>query len=195
MNIAAALLAAVSLSIAAPPPLASPYAGEEARDIKSLSAADVDELTAGRGWGLAKAAELNGVPGPRHVLDARGELALTNEQAARVEAIYDVMLADAKPLGERYVALERRLNVGFRSGELDEPSLKGRLEDIESVRAQLRFVHLVAHVKTARELSAEQIAGYNEVRGYGSLSLDICADVPEGHDAAMWRAHNNCDDD
>ena len=48
---------------------ASPYAGEEARAIKSLSADDIAELQRGGGRGLAKPAELNGVPGPAHLLD------------------------------------------------------------------------------------------------------------------------------
>ena len=46
----------------------SKYAGQEVREIKSLSESDIEELKNGRGWGLAKAAELNGVPGPIHWL-------------------------------------------------------------------------------------------------------------------------------
>ena len=45
----------------------SPYAGQENRQIKSLSANDIQELKRGGGWGLAKAAELNGLPGPAQV--------------------------------------------------------------------------------------------------------------------------------
>ena len=48
-----------------------PYAGLEARAIKSLSAADVQELRRGGGWGLALPAELNGVPGPAHLLELK----------------------------------------------------------------------------------------------------------------------------
>ncbi|CAN7503757.1 hypothetical protein LJR255_003422 [Pararhizobium sp. LjRoot255] len=39
----------------------SAYAGEEVRSIKSLSEDDISELRRGGGWGLAKAAELNGM--------------------------------------------------------------------------------------------------------------------------------------
>ena len=42
----------------------SPYAGQESREIKSLSPAEVDGYLAGAGMGFAKAAELNGYPGP-----------------------------------------------------------------------------------------------------------------------------------
>ena len=48
-------------------PHASAYAGQQSRAIKSLSEQDVDDLLAGRGAGFAKAAELNGYPGPAHV--------------------------------------------------------------------------------------------------------------------------------
>ena len=52
----------------------SPYAGLEAREIKSLSEADIEELRRGGGWGLALPAELNGVPGPAHLLELRDEI-------------------------------------------------------------------------------------------------------------------------
>ena len=46
-----------------------PYAGMQARPIKALSEQQVADLAAGRGMGLALAAELNGYPGPSHVLE------------------------------------------------------------------------------------------------------------------------------
>jgi hypothetical protein len=58
----------------------SPYAGEQTREIKALSKEDIDELLRGGGWGLAKSAELNGMPGPTHVLDMAAELDLSAEQ-------------------------------------------------------------------------------------------------------------------
>ena len=41
-----------------------PYAGLEGRAIKALSEQQIADLRAGRGMGLALAAELNGYPGP-----------------------------------------------------------------------------------------------------------------------------------
>jgi len=84
----------------------SPYAGQEARDIKALSDADIQGLLAGSGTpfgGMAKPAELNGYPGPRHVLDAAeaGELELTSEQQGQVEALYAEMRSRAIELGQR----------------------------------------------------------------------------------------------
>jgi len=40
----------------------TPYAGQQARSIKALSADDVAALLKGEGMGMAKAAELNGYP-------------------------------------------------------------------------------------------------------------------------------------
>ena len=61
----------VSTPIAAP---VSPYAGEEAREIKALSTAETKSYLSGEGMGLAKAAELNGYPGPSHVLALGADL-------------------------------------------------------------------------------------------------------------------------
>ena len=52
----------------------SKYVGEEYRKIKSLSPDDVEELKKGGGWGLAKAAELNGLPGPAHILEMEDKI-------------------------------------------------------------------------------------------------------------------------
>jgi hypothetical protein len=51
-----------------------PYAGYEQRPIKALSAQQIADLKAGRGMGLALAAELNGFPGPIHVLELADKL-------------------------------------------------------------------------------------------------------------------------
>src|SRR5262245_44967497 len=93
----------------------SPYAGQEARDIKSLSAEDVAELRRGGGWGLAKAAELNGMPGPAHLLELRDQIGLTPNQVSAIQAIFDKMRADAVREGERLIALERALEEQFRN--------------------------------------------------------------------------------
>jgi len=79
----------------------SPYAGMETRDIKSLSEDDIEELRRGGGWGLALAAELNGVPGPAHLLELRDEIGLTSDQIAAIEAIFSEMQAEAQEAGRR----------------------------------------------------------------------------------------------
>ena len=52
----------------------SPYAGMQARPIKALSSEQIADLKAGRGMGLALTAELNGYPGPAHLLELADKL-------------------------------------------------------------------------------------------------------------------------
>ena len=66
----------------------SPYTGMQTRPIKALSEQQVADLRAGRGTGLALAAELNGYPGPSHVLELADKLELTTNQRANVKAQY-----------------------------------------------------------------------------------------------------------
>lgn len=145
---------------------ASPYAGEETREIKSLSQADINELLRGGGWGLAKSAELNGMPGPSHVLDMASELGLSPEQIERTRGIRDAMRREAKALGERFVAEEAGLEKRFRAGDIAEPELVAKISEIEALRSKLRTVHLSAHIEMTRVLSAEQVKRYAARRGY-----------------------------
>lgn len=145
---------------------ASPYAGEEKREIKSLSQDDVDELLRGGGWGLAKAAEMNGMPGPAHVLDMASELGLSPEQIERTRVIRDAMRREAKALGQRFVAEEAALETRFREGDIAEQELGTRMSGIEALRSKLRIVHLSAHIEMTRILSAEQAERYAALRGY-----------------------------
>lgn len=46
-----------------------PYAGLQSRAIKTLSEQQIADLNAGRGMGLALAAELNGYPDPIHTIE------------------------------------------------------------------------------------------------------------------------------
>ena len=167
----------------------SEYIGEEHRAIKSLSADDIRELSAGGGWGLAKAAELNGVPGPAHILEMASAIKLTPTQQVEIEKTYQQMSSEAISLGNQLIQLEATLNTHFADGSINQTLLEQSVQDIERVRAQLRIVHLSAHLQTPNILTPEQISLYNELRGY---SKDPCANVPQGHNAAMWKKHNGC---
>jgi Spy/CpxP family protein refolding chaperone len=169
----------------------SEYAGQEKRQIKTLSKDDIYDLQNGNGWGLAKAAELNGVPGPKHLLEMQGEIRLTAEQIRQIEEIFAVMKNQAIPLGNNLIEAEMALNLAFKKRAIDDARLLKLLEDIASVRKQLRYVHLAAHLQTIPVLKEEQISLYNELRGYDKD--DPCANIPPGHDPVMWRRHNNCD--
>ena len=169
---------------------ASKYAGQEDRMIKSLSAEDIAELRKGAGWGLAKAAELNGVPGPAHLLELRDEIGLTLEQVGKIQTIYDQMKTDAIILGNQLIAQELELENRFQTDIPSAKELKSMLDALGATRSQLRFVHLATHLKTPGILTDEHIASYNRLRGYSSN--DPCTNVPKGHNAAMWKKHNGC---
>ncbi len=168
----------------------SSYAGQESRDIKSLSPDDISELRQGKGWGLAKAAELNGVPGPVHLLELADEIPLEPGQIEQITEIWRVMKEMAIAEGEILIGLEKGLETAFRDKSINEVSLRERINAIAASRARLRFIHLSTHLKTPEILTVEQITRYNLLRGYAD---DPCSSTPEGHDANMWRKHNGCD--
>ncbi len=144
----------------------SPYAGKQSRTIKSLSAEDMAELEQGGGWGFAKAADLNGMPGPSHVGKMATELALTVEQNTAVEQLFQTMRKDAATEGRQMIAGEAALDASFRNGAIDADQLRAQLDRIEESRARLRYIHLAAHLETVKLLTKEQIARYNKLRGY-----------------------------
>lgn len=167
----------------------TPYAGMQDRAIKSLSDSDIQELRRGGGWGLALAAELNGMPGPAHLLELKDQIPLTQDQVARTQALFDAMRKAAIPTGERLIAAETALEAAFAKGAVDEVALRRLLAEAESARTELRFIHLSQHFKTVQYLRPEQIKRYNVLRGY---TEDPCKNVPAGHDPEMYRRHMGC---
>jgi hypothetical protein len=168
----------------------APYAGFETRKIKGLSDKDIEELRRGGGWGLALPAELNGRPGPAHLLELRNELELSGKQITAITALYEEMQKSAIEAGERFIAAEAALSDAFAAPDLSEETLEGLLAASAVARKDLRLAHLSAHLATPSLLSQKQIEKYNVLRGYAE---DPCTNVPEGHDANMWRKHNGCD--
>jgi hypothetical protein len=75
---------ALSLPVFAADTPPTPYAGQQGRPIKALPDEDIAALRKGEGMGLAKAAELNGYPGPAHVLTLAARLGLTESQHDQV---------------------------------------------------------------------------------------------------------------
>ena len=98
-----------------------PYAGQETRPIKSLSPDDLAELKRGGGWGLAKSAELNGLPGPGHLLELKGRIPLTEDQVMAITAIFVDMRAAAIAEGERLIARDQALENGVQGCQSDRP--------------------------------------------------------------------------
>ena len=139
-----------------------PYTGLEARPIKALSEQQMADLRAGRGMGLALAAELNGYPGPRHVLELAEPLALSDQQRAKVQDLFAAMKAEAVPLGETLIAQEADLDKQFAG----PTGLAASMNAIGATQAALRGAHLKYHLLTLDVLTPAQGARYGELRGY-----------------------------
>lgn len=162
----AALVSASGLASVAAEAPANPYAGQEVRAIKALSDQDVSSLLAGKGAALAKAAELNGYPGPAHVLELAEPLHL---DAAQVEATRQLMTAHnsrARQLGADLVASERELDALFARAQASPALVDQATQRVGVLQARLRAEHLTTHLMQTDLLSVEQARQYNVLRGY-----------------------------
>ena len=148
----------------------TPYAGMQARPIKALSDKDVADLKAGRGMGLALAAELNGYPGPSHVLELADKLNLSADQKARVSQLFESMKAEAVPVGIKLIEQETELDRLFVSRAIQPESLKAATAAIATTQGELRETHLKYHLSTVALLTHSQIQQYAALRGYQNHS-------------------------
>jgi Spy/CpxP family protein refolding chaperone len=146
----------------------TPYAGMQSRPVKALSEQQVADLNAGRGMGMALAAELNGYPGPSHVLELAGKLELTADQTAAVKRLFDSMKAESVPLGSRLLQQEAELDRQFASRTVTPQSLKSSTAAAAATQGELRETHLKYHLSTAALLTPAQMTKYAELRGYGA---------------------------
>ena len=149
----------------------TPYAGMQTRSIKALSEQQVADLGAGRGMGLALAAELNGYPGPSHVLELADRLELSTDQRARIKGLFDSMKAEALPLGSKLIEQEADLDRQFASRTVTAESLKASTAAVAVTQGELRETHLKYHLSTADILSPAQMQHYAELRGYGESPM------------------------
>ena len=148
--------------------LQQPYAGLETRSIKSLSEQQIGDLNAGRGMGLALAAELNGYPGPSHAIELAGQLGLSADQIGKLQQLFAAMKAEAIPIGETLIEQERGLNEDFARRTITLASLEASTRDIGATQAALRAAHLKYHLSTVAILTPAQVKRYDELRGYTS---------------------------
>lgn len=171
-RIASLFVAAIALplSAAAQHNHPQPYAGLDSRPVKALSPEQLADLRAGRGMGLALAAELNGYPGPMHVLELADRLSLDPMQRERIEALLAAMRQEAIEAGERLLAAEAALDRQFAERRVTEASLAAGTQAIAALQGELRATHLRYHLATVEILSPAQIARYGELRGYSGAT-------------------------
>jgi Spy/CpxP family protein refolding chaperone len=159
----------------------SPDPRPEHRAIKSLTAEEIKAYEEGTGHGMAKAAEQNHYPGPRHVLDLAKELQLSEEQAGQIQQIKDAMSQAAISTGQQLIENERKLNALFAGNEIDDSQLAALTAESASLQGKLRLIHLSAHLKTQKLLSPAQIVKYDELRGYGNRDEEKSSDASHHH--------------
>ncbi len=147
---------------AATPDAATPYAEryEASASYRSLTPEEIDQIRRGEGAGFALPAELNGLPGPRHVLDLAHELHLSHEQQMQVQRLYDEMRAAVLPAGEAYLAAVEALEQDLHEGRLSKNALAERVAGVYRLEGNLASAHLVTHLRTAQILTADQIDQY-----------------------------------
>ena len=145
----------------------SPYAGMQTRPIKALSEQQVADLKAGRGMGLALAAELNGYPGPAHLLELADRLDLSADQRSKLQELFASMKQEALPIGAKLLEQEAELDREFMSQTITPEGLKSSTAAIAATQGILRETHLKYHLSTAALVTQGQMQRYSELRGYG----------------------------
>jgi len=127
--------------------------------------AEFDAVVAqGRGFGMAFAADQNRYPGPLHVLELSGRLGLDAAQESRVRALLQAMYAESVPKGARLLEAERALRRLFETGSADDATVRAAIAAVERARAELRAVHLLAHLRTRDVLTEDQRERYHQAR-------------------------------
>ncbi len=142
------------------------YGGQQEREIKALSAQEVQQYLSGAGMGYARAAELNRYPGPMHVLELADKLELTYEQRTGTKALMDAHKAEARAIGAKRVEAERALDALFASGKASEEALRQAVHAAAALEGEYRLSHLETHRRMRALLTEGQIARYDQLRGY-----------------------------
>jgi len=178
-----AAIAFASLIMGASAQMPQPYAGMQVRPIKALSDQQIADLKAGRGMGLALAAELNGYPGPSHLLELSDQLGLSADQRATINGLFEAMKADAIPLGENLISQEAALDSLFAHHTVTPETLQSATAAIGETQAKLRDAHLKYHLSTKAILQPQQLQRYAELRGY--------MNAEQGHEHMMHKPNSN----
>jgi hypothetical protein len=129
----------------------------------ALLEAERAAIERGEGFGMALAADRNGYPGPKHILELKKELQLTPQQEAAVQNLFAEMKQKAIARGKELLAAEERLGQYFAEGR-SEDELREETYRVSSLRAELRWVHLSAHLAAKKLLTREQVHTYMRLR-------------------------------
>ena len=178
-RICAALFGCLSLAIVAPgivlhgvrassaaaasPSFGAQQAQMEMQHHHSCQQEERASIEGGEGFGMAMPADRAGYPGPRHVLDLAADLHLTGEQRSAIEKLFAGMHEKALARGKELFEAEARLEQMFRDGR-PEADLREQSFRVDSIHAELRWIHLSAHLAAQKILTPDQIALYTRLR-------------------------------
>jgi Spy/CpxP family protein refolding chaperone len=115
--------------------------------------------------GFAKAAELNGYPGPMHVIELSHRLDLTPEQRSASQQLMTEHKARARELGTQVIDAERALDRLFAERKADAAAVDAATRRVGELNATLRAEHLKTHLEQTALLSPQQVARYQALRG------------------------------
>jgi Spy/CpxP family protein refolding chaperone len=130
----------------------------------ALTDAQIQQLLRGEGMGQAKAAEMTGFPGPKHVLELADGLELTPAQRGSIERVFDRMSADARQLGAQVIEAEEALYRAFESRTVTAGEIDRLTARIGQLQAHLRARHLEAHLEATPLLTPGQRLEYQRLR-------------------------------
>ncbi|MEK9138637.1 MAG: hypothetical protein AAB393_16055 [Bacteroidota bacterium] len=125
---------------------------------------DKESLENSEGAGMAAYADVNGYPGPKHILEMQDMLMLTEEQRKDIQSIFEAMKESARAKGDAIIQKERQLESLFRTEKATEAEVKKMSSEIGRLRGELRAIHMVAHIQAKQVLIKDQTALYNSLR-------------------------------
>jgi Spy/CpxP family protein refolding chaperone len=97
------------------------------------------------------------------LLDLKTELQLAPGQQAAVEELFARMQQQALARGKEVLVAEAQLDEMFARGR-PEAELREQSFRVASLRAELRWAHLSAHLAARKLLTPEQLAAYQRLR-------------------------------
>jgi len=126
--------------------------------------ADKEQLLNGEVAGQNIIAEINGYPSPQKALELKDDLGLTKDQIRKLNEMLTNFPVSVTVKGQEIIEAEEELNKLFETGNINDKTLRAKLERIGKLRAELKFAHLQIYLKTKQLLSANQWERFKEIR-------------------------------
>lgn len=126
--------------------------------------ADKELLLNGDAAGQNLIAENNGFPSPQRILALKDDLGLMKDQLRKINEMMTNFPLSVTVKGQEIIEAEEELNKMFESGNINEKTLRAKLERIGKLRAELRFSHLQIYLKTKQILSLNQWDRFKELQ-------------------------------